>query len=65
MPRKFSPNCFALEIYSKSLMKLFQNKRTESLEIMNSLRNHHNTEIASKINDSKKLFKNAENTFEN
>ena len=39
----------SLEKYSKSLLKLFQNKRTESLEIMSSLKNHSNVEIASKI----------------
>ena len=41
---------YSLEQYSKSLMKLFQNKKNESLDIMNSLRTHNNIEIASKIN---------------
>jgi len=46
----FNEDIYSLEQYSESLMKLFQNKRIESLDIMNSLRNHSNIEIAGKMN---------------
>ena len=39
-----------LNKYSKSLLKLFQNKRTESIEILNSISHHENSEISNKIN---------------
>ena len=39
-----------LNKYSKSLLKLFQNKRMESIEILNSISKNENSEVINKIN---------------
>ena len=38
-----------LNKYSESKLKIFQNKRTESIEILQSLLSNHNIEISNKI----------------
>ena len=46
----FDQDTYSLDKYSKALLKLFQNKRVESLEILQSLNNNNNIEIRDKIN---------------
>ena len=45
----FNQDTNNLNKYSKALLKSYQNKRTESIEILNSLSNTNNVEIANKI----------------
>ena len=45
----FNQDTNNLNKYSKALLKSFQNKRTESINILNSLSNTNNIEIANKI----------------
>ena len=45
----FNEDIDNLNIYTKSLLKLYQNKRTESLAIMNLLTNNPNIEISNKM----------------
>ena len=45
----FNEDINNLNIYAKALLKLYQNKRTESLAIMNLLTNNSNIEISNKI----------------
>ncbi len=45
----FNQDTNNLNKYSKALLKSYQNKRTESIEILNSLSNTNNVEIANKV----------------
>ena len=44
----FDQDKYALEKYTQSLLKIYQNKRTESIEILNSI-NNNNIDINDKI----------------